>query len=141
MPDGGVLQSLVSKKRDEMVPEDRTNHRWHDGAAKLLLDASQLSHKHPVVLLDLRMGARLDLTHLVNALYERAPAQVKSKHIAHARIEILTEADVGVTLIKTLRHHICNKKRGSVARCYGSSSEATGTFRTPDAAAPIGLRL
>lgn len=124
-----------------MVPEDRRDHGRHDSTSELLLYIAQLSHKHSVVLLNFRMGARLDLAHLVNTLYERTLAKVKSKHIAHARIKILAEADVGITLIISLRYHICNKDGAVLRAAMALCAKPPGAFRTPDAVtAPMGYR-
>ena len=64
-----------------------------------------------------------------------------SENISHTRSKVLAEACSRIALIKSLCHHnrICKKIWGSVARCYGFQCDATGAFRLPDAAAPMGF--
>ena len=124
-----------------MVPEYTADHGGHDGATELPLNASQLRHKHPVVLLNLRMGARLDLAHFIDTFYERTFAQVKSEHNAHTRIKILAKADVCVTLVIRLSYHICNKDGAVLRAAMALCAKPPGAFRTPDAVtAPMGYR-
>jgi hypothetical protein len=116
-----------------VVPEHAADHGGHDGATKLLLNVLQLIDKHPVVLLDLRMRTRLDFTHLVNALNQRASTQVEREHIAHARIKILAESVFRITLIKSLCHHICicNKYGAALRVAMASNAMPPGPFGYP----------
>ena len=140
MADGGVLQTLVSQERNEMIPKDATNHRRHNSTTKLVFNVTQLVHQHAVVLFNLWMRTLLDFAHLVNALNHCTITQIERKHVAHAGGQILSDSIVGIS-IKTLYHHThINKIWGRTTRCLGYMCEATWTFPLPDAVtAPMGL--
>jgi hypothetical protein len=42
MADCRVFETLVSQKWNEVIPKYAADHRWHDGATKLLLNSSEL---------------------------------------------------------------------------------------------------
>jgi hypothetical protein len=131
MSNGGVLQTLVSQERNEMIPKDATDHRGHDGATKLLLDVLQLIDKHTVVLLDLRMRTLFDFAHFIDTLNYRAIRQIKCKHVAHAGSQILSESIVGIS-IKTLCHHThINKIWDSVRVAMAIDAKPPGPLGYP----------
>ena len=113
-----------------MIPKYAADHGWHDDTTELPFDVLQLVDQHTIVLLDLRVRARLDFAHFVNTLNQRASTQVERKHIAHTRSQVLAEACSCIALIKSLCHHnrICNKYGAALRVAMAYNAKPPGPF-------------